>query len=73
MSAYKALTSINHNGKRFVVGDVLELTEAEAKRISHAVELVGGGKAEPVKSAGPVVSSPAVTPPNNPEKVKVKK
>jgi len=73
MSAYKALTSIHHNGKRYAVGDVLELSDLDAKRIPHAVELVGAAKAEPVKPAAVVVPAPAVTPPNNPEVKRGKK
>ncbi len=73
MSSYKALTVIHHNGKRYAVGDVLQLSDADAKRMPHAVELVGAAKAEPVKPAVAVAPSPAVTPPNNPDKTKVKK
>ena len=69
MPAYKALTSIHHNGKRYAVGDVLELTEADAKRIPHAVSPVGAAASKPVAP----IPSPALTPPNNPDKVKVKK
>lgn len=65
MSAYKALTTIIHDGKRYAVGDLLQLSDTDAKRIASAVELVGEAKAVAPK---PAIPAPALTPPNNPDK-----
>lgn len=66
MGTFKAKTTIFHNGKKYLPGENIELSDKEAARIQDALET---GAVQPKQESAP---APALTPPNNPEK-KVKK